>query len=111
MPSDVPDEPIPGAPPFGDGPAGDRSVLRDLVISFEKNIITTALSAAGGNQKRAALALGVLPTTLQEKLKRFGLVNQRLGRRVRGGERTTVPGDSNKPRPEAHRPPQEDVHK
>jgi DNA-binding NtrC family response regulator len=29
--------------------------------------------AAGGNQRQAARALGVLPTTLNEKLKRLGL--------------------------------------
>ena len=52
----------------------DRSVLRDLLISFERNIIVTALFAADGDQKRAARALGVLPTTFQEKLKRLGIV-------------------------------------
>ena len=110
MSRDLSEESTPGVPP-GDGPPGDRPVLRDLLVSFERNIILAALQAAGGNQKRAAAALGVLPTTFQEKLKRFGLVNQRPGRRVRGGERTSVHGDSNKPQLEAQRTPQEDVHK
>lgn len=111
MSSDPALEPILGAPPSGDGSGGTRPVLRDLLVSFERNIIFAALQAAGGNQKRAATALGVLPTTFQEKLKRFGLVNPRLGRSVRGGERMPVRGDSIKPHHEAHRTPQEDVHK
>lgn len=68
-------------------------MLRDLLTSFERNIIVTALFAAGGNQKRAAAALGVLPTTFQEKLRRFGLTNHRFGRRERGGARASGPGE------------------
>jgi DNA-binding NtrC family response regulator len=86
---------------------GERLVLRDILQSFERNLIATVLLAAGGNQKRAAEALGVLPTTFQEKLKRFGLVNQRFGRRARRGERRAVQGDSNGPHPEAPHPPLE----
>lgn len=57
--------------------SSQRLVLRDLLATFEKGLIVTALLAAGGSQKRAAVALGVLPTTLQQKLKRFGLVHRR----------------------------------
>ena len=46
-----------------------------MLLSFERNLIVTVMVAANGNQKRAAEALGVLPTTFQEKLKRFGLIN------------------------------------
>ena len=93
-------------------PTGEeRLVLRDMLYSFERNLIVTVLVAAGGNQKRAAEALGVLPTTFQEKLKRFGLANQRFGRRVRSGERTAVHGDSIRPHHEAHLPPQENHRK
>ncbi len=81
--------------PARDGAQGDRPALRELLISFERNIIVTALFAAEGNQKRAAAALGLLPTTLQEKLKRFGLINHRFGR----------------PHPEADKTLLEDVHK
>lgn len=56
---------------------GHRPVLRDLLADFEKSLILAALTAAGGNQKRAAQALGVLPTTFQEKLKRLGLPRPR----------------------------------
>ncbi len=90
---------------------GGRLVLRDMLLSFERNLIVTVMVAANGNQKRAAEALGVLPTTFQEKLKRFGLINQRFGRRTRSGERAPVQGDSTKPRQEAHPTPQENPRK
>lgn len=96
-----------GAEPSG----GERLVLRDILSSFERNLIITVLVAAGGNQKRAADALGVLPTTFQEKLKRFGLTNHRFGRRTRRGERAAVQGDSQEPRHEAHPPQQENPRK
>ncbi len=89
----------------------ERLVLRDILANFERDLIVTVLFAARGNQKRAADALGVLPTTFQEKLKRFGIINQRQGQRVRGGERTVAPGDSIPPRPrggQLHKPPPED---
>lgn len=97
----------PGLEPSG----GERLVLRDMLLSFERNLIVTVMVAANGNQKRAAEALGVLPTTFQEKLKRFGLINQRFGRRARSGERAAVPGDSIRPHHEAHQPPQENHRK
>ncbi len=87
------DEHHPSAPEGVDEQQTDRPVLRDLLTSFERNIIVTALFAAGGNQKRAAAALGVLPTTFQEKLRRFGLVNHRFGRRERSGARAAGPGE------------------
>jgi DNA-binding NtrC family response regulator len=52
--------------------------LKDLVADYERQLITEALAATGGNQRRAAAALGVLPTTLHEKLKRLGLYMPRL---------------------------------
>lgn len=99
------------APTGGEEPQTDRPLLRDLLISFERNIIATALFAAGGNQKRAAAALGVLPTTFQEKLRRFGLVNHRFGRRARGGDRRAAQNDLIQPHGEAHTPPQENLRK
>ena len=51
--------------------------LRNLMDSYERRLIEEALRATGGNQRRAALALGVLPTTLHEKMKRLGLVKRR----------------------------------
>jgi DNA-binding NtrC family response regulator len=51
----------------------ESATLKALVTEFERRIIREALEASGGNQRQAARALGVLPTTLNEKLKRLGL--------------------------------------
>jgi DNA-binding NtrC family response regulator len=55
-------------------PLGSRLTLKYLVEAYERHVIEDALRAAGGNQRRAARALGVLPTTLHEKMKRLGLL-------------------------------------
>ena len=47
--------------------------LRDKLRDYERQLIVAALSAAGGNQRRAARSLGVLPSTLCEKMKRLGI--------------------------------------
>lgn len=47
--------------------------LKGRVEAYERRLILRALERAGGNQHRAALALGVRPTTLNEKLKRLGI--------------------------------------
>ena len=47
--------------------------LKGRVEAYERRLIMAALERARGNQHRAALALGVRPTTLNEKLKRFGI--------------------------------------
>ena len=47
--------------------------LKERVDAYERRLILVALERAGGNQNRAALALGVRPTTLNEKLKRLGI--------------------------------------
>jgi DNA-binding NtrC family response regulator len=56
------------------GVAGSRPTLKDLVDAYERRVIEDALRASQGNQRRAARALGVLPTTLHEKMKRLGLL-------------------------------------
>jgi two-component system, NtrC family, response regulator HydG len=55
---------------------GAHMTLRDLVDAYERRLIEEALRSTGGNQRRAARALGVLPTTLHEKMKRLGLVRR-----------------------------------
>jgi DNA-binding NtrC family response regulator len=55
---------------------GSRTTLKDLVDAYERHVIEDALRATSGNQRRAALALGVLPTTLHEKMKRLGLLRR-----------------------------------
>jgi transcriptional regulator with PAS, ATPase and Fis domain len=47
--------------------------LKDRIGIYEKEIILAALKKTGGNQKKAAELLDVNPTTLSEKLKRFGI--------------------------------------
>ncbi len=48
-------------------------MLKQRVEAYERRLIMLALERAEGNQQRAALALGVRPTTLNEKLKRLGI--------------------------------------
>jgi len=57
--------------------SGSRPTLKAMLESYEREIIQGALEAAIGNQRRAARALGVLPTTLHEKMKRLGILNRR----------------------------------
>ena len=65
-----PTDELPGGEGIEEGAALD---LRSRVLAYERHLITAALAEAGGNQRRAARLLGILPTTLHEKLKRFGL--------------------------------------
>ena len=48
--------------------------LKDLVDAYERGLIDAALAATRGNQRQAAFRLGVLPTTLHEKMKRLRLL-------------------------------------
>ena len=50
--------------------------LKDMVREFERQLIEAALAASAGNQRRAAATLGLLPTTLHEKMKRLGLLRR-----------------------------------
>ena len=50
--------------------------LKSMVDAYERQLIQSALAAAAGNQRRAAAALGLLPTTLHEKMKRLGLLRR-----------------------------------
>ncbi len=84
-----------------------RLILRDMVSSFEKSLIVAALQAAGGSHKRAAVALGIVPTTLQERLKRLGLTHRPPERRTRREGRVFAPGDRPPPHLEAPTPSQE----
>ena len=52
--------------------------LKDLVREFERELIESALAASAGNQRRAAASLGLLPTTLHEKMKRLGLLRRSM---------------------------------
>jgi len=51
--------------------------LKERMIEYERHLIASALERSGGHQRRAAEALGILPTTLHEKMKRLGLKQTR----------------------------------
>jgi len=44
-----------------------------MVLDYERRLILAALAASEGHQRRAAQSLGLLPTTLHEKMKRLGI--------------------------------------
>ena len=47
--------------------------FKTLMAEYERELILAALQATAGHQRRAAARLGILPTTLYEKMKRLGL--------------------------------------
>jgi two-component system response regulator HydG len=53
-----------------------QRTLNELLAEYERTLIEQALMANGGHQRRAARALGILPTTLHEKMKRLGLLRR-----------------------------------
>lgn len=61
------------------GLAFPTKTLKDMVQEYERRLIQEALDACVGNQRRAAATLGVLPTTLHEKIKRLGLRSAMVG--------------------------------
>lgn len=61
------EQPVTSAVPMRNGE------FKQLLDSYERHLIESALRDAGGNQRRAAAALGILPTTLCEKMKRLGI--------------------------------------
>jgi len=65
-----------GDAPKIEGPEGLG--LKELLEAYERQLIQSALDAAAWNQRRAATALGLLPTTLHEKMKRLGLLRRSL---------------------------------
>ena len=50
-----------------------RRTFKAMVEEYERELILAALAEAGGHQRKAAAMLGILPTTLCEKMKRLGL--------------------------------------
>ena len=57
-------------------PSDQRTDLKALVSAYERRLILDALEATGGHQRRTASRLGLLPTTLPEKMKRLGLLSR-----------------------------------
>ena len=67
------------SPPDGGTPRAENigsRPLREVIAEIEKTLIERALRRARGNQKRAAQALQMNPTTLHEKMKRHGLLRK-----------------------------------
>jgi len=52
----------------------ERLAFYDAVARYERILIENALRKTGGVQKQAAELLGLKPTTLNEKIKRLGIV-------------------------------------
>jgi DNA-binding protein Fis len=50
------------------------TVFSDEVRQFEVSLIRTALGRTSGSQTRAAKLLGLKPTTLNAKIKRYGIM-------------------------------------
>ena len=57
------------------------STLKARILAYERELIEAALVATSGNQRQAAARLGILPTTLHEKMKRLGLLDYSNSRR------------------------------
>jgi DNA-binding NtrC family response regulator len=51
--------------------------LKAQIDGYERELILGALQVAGGRQRAAARALGILPTPLHEKMKRLGIPTAR----------------------------------
>jgi DNA-binding NtrC family response regulator len=47
--------------------------LKVMMAEYERALIVQALIGSAGHQRRAAAILGILPTTLHEKMKRLGI--------------------------------------
>lgn len=62
-------------------PAPRRGDLAALLQGYERSLILAALAAVGGRQRSAAQMLQILPSTLNEKMKRLGIRAQRAARR------------------------------
>lgn len=60
------------------GIGGHEASLKTRLEAYERHLIEAALQATAGNQRRAAASLGLLPTTLHEKMKRLGLLRRRV---------------------------------
>jgi DNA-binding NtrC family response regulator len=75
--------------------------LKSLLDDYERKLILLALDASGGHQRRAAASLGLLPSTLSQKMKRLG-VRRRVQVAWTTGERAAAPrGGDEAPQPEA----------
>ena len=59
----------------------EELTLQELVRRFEAQLIRSALIRTGGKQRRAARLLGAKVTTLNAKIKRYGITVDDIARR------------------------------
>ena len=57
--------------------ARETKDFNGLLDDYERGLILSALEQTGGHQRRAAELLGILPTTLCEKMKRLAIRGRR----------------------------------
>ena len=57
--------------------------LKNFMGEFEREMICRALRVSGGNQRVASFILGLKPTTLNEKIKKFKIKEKR---KIKGQE-------------------------
>jgi DNA-binding NtrC family response regulator len=60
-------------------PPGEEATLRSRLADLDRHRIAEALERAGGNQSRAARALGIARNTLIARMKAYGLDARRGG--------------------------------
>jgi DNA-binding NtrC family response regulator len=74
--------------------AASMSDLKSRIEAFERQLIVAALREANGHQRRTARALGILPTTLHEKMNRLGIPTSRMAYSVSTAlDETRLPHD------------------
>lgn len=56
----------------------DGSRLQEILQGYERALILLALEAHGGNQRRAAGSLRILPSTLSMKMRRLQILTERI---------------------------------
>ena len=58
---------------------GERMAsLKEFLSHIERNLILAALERTNGDQKKAADILGIKPTTLHEKMKRYHIYIRKI---------------------------------
>jgi DNA-binding NtrC family response regulator len=62
-----------------DAAAPEGPSYREQMEAFERNLLSSALSASANNQSEAARRLGLNRATLYDRLKRYGLLPETRG--------------------------------
>ncbi len=73
----------------GQAPSGDPSSFRGVIEANEKTLLANALDMAGGNQSKAAAAIGMKLSTFRDKLAKHSIKvwsNRGVGAKENGGD-------------------------